>query len=92
VSEERHRNLAIEDKKLLATVFSAVLQSAYWLVQNGGTYGDVPPDDMKYPYLTVRPESILLNEEVDAFLEDDGRWQNSEMLLVDLENNQYTVL
>ena len=91
VSDARLSNLVIEDKKKLATAFSAILQSAYWLVQNGGTYGDAPPDDMKYPYLTIRPESIFLNEEVDAFLEAYGRNQNGEMLFVDLENNQYTV-
>lgn len=82
-------------KQQLCEIINDITLSHYKLFQNQYEYSNGKSFEEHYlhikKYLTRKEEDILLNEEVDKYLEKND-WNNSETFVLDLTVENYTEL
>lgn len=74
-----------EDKEKLCKIINEISYGCYLAFQNQFSYNDEKSGEFcerTKLYLQIKPEQILLNEEVDAYLASDA-FMNSETFILD---------
>lgn len=69
-------NLTKED---ISKLFNQCAGSIYWISQNGCEYNkDSFQEIPEFKYLTIEPENVYFDNEVDEFITKNDGWFNSE--------------
>lgn len=80
------KRIELFTKEQWLSVINEISFGSYILWQNGFRYKN-SEDHYEHirEYLKISEKDLLMNEEVDSFMAENGEWQNGESFVLDLE-------